>query len=189
MRDRVGVVGETVGLVRPAGFFTGAHVLHHLQAGAGVVPKHVLTGVVADQDLVAVGVLHQGRVARTRVLFAAGRGAPHHPEAAVREPEPVGHAIIGQVNALLGRPGLLGLVGDVQAVLRAGRVPERVVVNGIGSDVGLHPLFAPSRRSFGSPIPSIRSLAESLNSFGAKTTRPRGGSVSSTRKAAGVRSR
>jgi hypothetical protein len=56
------------------------------------------------------------------------------------------------------------------------------------SGVGLHPFVEHNPRSFGSPILFIRSLAASLKLWHAKNTAVNKESVSSTRKAASVRS-
>jgi hypothetical protein len=67
----------------------------------------------------------------------------------------------------------------------AHRIPrmDRLGQNG----VGLHPFVEHSRRSFGSRIPFIRSLAMSLKLWHAKNMAVNRESVSSTRKAASVR--
>ena len=65
--------------------------------------------------------------------------------------------------------------------------PSAVRTLDLESGVGLHPFIENNLRSFGSPIPFIRSLAASLKLWHGKNTAVNSESVSSTRKAASVR--
>ena len=98
VRNRVVIVIELIGVVVGAG---SAHVLNLVDAGARVGPGCAQPLLVANEYLVAVGILHQRGVGRAGIFFGSGRSAVELPETAVGEVKAFSIGVVFGVHATL----------------------------------------------------------------------------------------
>ena len=86
--------------------------------------------VIGDQDLIPVGVLHNGGIVGAGVLLRAGGFAAKGPESSIGKMQNARVCIVLEIDALAGTPNVASVV-RTEPVLRTGGIGERVVIDGV----------------------------------------------------------